>query len=109
MAGGAGATSQPARATKSVGGFELHVITRGLLKSWQPFPAQSQLTKALASMNASVRPAAQPGGSRVLSADYLTAVYTDIGRYPKPSAEWQSLILIAPEPALKPEELWSAI
>lgn len=34
-------------AAKSVGGFELHVITQGLLKSWKPFPAQSQLAKTL--------------------------------------------------------------
>jgi tetratricopeptide (TPR) repeat protein len=93
-------------AAKSVGGFELHVITRGLLKSWQPFPAQSQLTKVLASLSASVQPEAQPRSSQGLSAGYVGAVYSDIGRYlPKPSAEWQSLILIAPEPPLKPEEL----
>ena len=99
-------------AAKSVGGFELHVITQGLLKSWKPFPSQSQLAKTLASLNASVltQPAAQPASSQGLPSDQANAVYADVGRYlPEPSAEWQSLILIAPEPAPKPEELRSYI
>ena len=93
-------------AAKSFGGFELHVITRGLLKSWKPFPAQSQLTKALTSLSTPVQPAAQPDSSQGLSADQAVAVYAEVGRYlPEPSAEWQSFILIAPGPAPAAEEL----
>ncbi|HEU0007663.1 MAG TPA: hypothetical protein VFS12_16880, partial [Terriglobia bacterium] len=69
-------------AAKSVGGFELHVITQGLLKSWKPFPARSLLAKTLASLSPSIttQPAAKPDSSQGLFSDQSGAVYADIGR-----------------------------
>jgi len=95
-------------AAKSIGGFELHVITQGLLKSWKPFSTQAQLSKTLTALKASIpsQPGTQPENAKGLSPDRARTVYGDVGRYlPEPVAEWQSLIVVAPESPLEPEEL----